>query len=164
MSQNINLQGVVQVIHHMPNPPFYATQSISPITTVYLPGFALMGVYSTLGDGALAPMAFADAIPSTMVAYTPIYVVWNTVNIVQVEITGNNGVDPPVNSGLISVVGTEGLYEIVNGLQQSMTLTFNAYDTLTHIAVTILLPLTVIFTPIVITDGFGQNFAQEFSS
>jgi hypothetical protein len=33
MSQNINLQGVVQVIHHMPNPPFMC--SGSPITDFF---------------------------------------------------------------------------------------------------------------------------------
>ena len=30
MSQNFNLQGVVQVIHHMPNPPFNDSSSAPP--------------------------------------------------------------------------------------------------------------------------------------
>jgi hypothetical protein len=34
MNQNINLQGVVQVIHHMPNPPFH-----SPFTPTHRFGF-----------------------------------------------------------------------------------------------------------------------------
>jgi hypothetical protein len=32
-SQNINLQGVIQVAHHMPNPPFYESSQSSPPTS-----------------------------------------------------------------------------------------------------------------------------------
>jgi hypothetical protein len=35
MSRNINLQGVIQVVHHMPNPPFAGVGSAPPAT----PGF-----------------------------------------------------------------------------------------------------------------------------
>lgn len=133
--------------------------------TIVLPGFAFRGIYLTTGDEGLTPSASAAAIPSVMASYTPVYIVWNTVNIVLVRITGSNGVDAPVDSGFITVMGSgSGFYEIPTGLQQSMVLTFNAYDTPSHIADTINIPLTITFSPIVISDGFGDQFGDEFTS
>src|SRR5208282_668284 len=45
-------QGSVQVIHHMPRPPF-TDQSSPPVS---VPGFALVASYSTLGDPTGPPV------------------------------------------------------------------------------------------------------------
>ena len=107
-----------------------------------LPSFAIMATYNPLGDEALPPTAYAVAIPSTTTAATPIFIIWNSSSIVQVEITGNNGIDPVVNSGFISTQGS-GTYEIASGFTNSITLLFNAYDTVSHIAVSQDIQITI---------------------
>src|ERR1017187_758873 len=67
MSQNINLQGVVQMIHHMPNPPFGFTISSSPPTVVLLPSFALIGIYNVAGDEGNPSTAQAALVPTATV-------------------------------------------------------------------------------------------------
>ena len=113
-----------------------------PAQTVYLPSFALIGTYSNTGDGALPPSAFAAAVPSSTPFSVPIFIFWSSTNIIQVRITGDNGVDPAVDSGLINTLGS-GNYEIPTGFSQSISLTFDAYDTIGHIAVTQTIPVTI---------------------
>ena len=44
MNQAINLQGVIQIIHHVPSPPFHDASS------VLLIGLALIATFSAFGD------------------------------------------------------------------------------------------------------------------
>lgn len=50
MGSTIDLQGVIQVIHHMPSPPFTSAIPVSPPIPVTMSGFALLASFSTLGD------------------------------------------------------------------------------------------------------------------
>ncbi len=50
MLQTFNLQGMIQVVHHMPSPPFTAMTSDSPPIPVMMSGFAILASFSTLGD------------------------------------------------------------------------------------------------------------------
>jgi hypothetical protein len=111
-------------------------------SVAYLPSFALIGNYSTSGDGSLPPTASSAAVPNTTTSGTPIFIVWSSSNIIQVRITGNNTIDPAVDSGLINTTGS-GSYEISAGFTHTISLTFNAYDTIGHVAVTQTIPVTI---------------------
>jgi hypothetical protein len=67
---------------------------------------------------------------------------WNTGNIVQIEITANNGIDPPIDTGLVDTQGS-GTFDIPGGLSVSTTFTMNAYDTIGHLAITTTTPVTI---------------------
>jgi hypothetical protein len=104
-----------------------------------LPGFALIASFSTQGDSALAPQATLFAVPSNTTVHHPINLLWDTLNVSFVGITGNNGVDyqsppPPgsftgFNTGLLSTNGS-GIYIVNTGFTASITLTLQAYDAL----------------------------------
>jgi len=108
MNQSINLQGVVQVIHHMPNPPFQSSQ--------VLPGFALLGSYSSSGD-VLPPsttLSFTIA-PNPVASATEIVLTWTTTNALSIQFLANNGVDLPFSSGVITTSLSSGSYTITSG-------------------------------------------------
>jgi hypothetical protein len=107
-----------------------------------LPSFALIATYSPQGDNTLPSTAQAAAVPSPAPANVPVYIVWVSSNIVQVVISGDNGVDPAFNSGPISTTGS-GFYEIPNGFSTHISIMFQAYDTPTHIAITQTLSLAI---------------------
>jgi hypothetical protein len=102
-----------------------------------LPGFALIASYSTAGDNALTPQATLYAVPETAAIHQPINLLWDTLNVAYVGITGNNGVDyqsppPPgsvtgFNTGLLSSNGS-GIYPLAGGFTATITLTLQAYD------------------------------------
>jgi hypothetical protein len=127
---------------------------------VYLPGFALIGNYSTQGDSALAPVAFAALIPTQtivlddetyIVPNTAVFVAWSITNIVQVVITGNNGIDPPVNSGPLNTTGlSSGIFEITNGFTHDITLTFQAYSSVSPPVVITQLLVASYFAPVIL--------------
>jgi hypothetical protein len=104
-----------------------------------LPGFALIASYSSQGDAALAPQATLYAVPANTHAHVPINLLWDTLNVSFVGISGNNGVDyqsppPPgsfagFNTGLLSTTGS-GLYIVNQGFTATITLTLQAYDAL----------------------------------
>lgn len=126
---------------------WYSTGSTPPPPTVSTPltSFALLASYSPLGDsGALSSTPTVDvaAIPSIIHANQPIFIVWNTTNIVQIGITGNNGVDPAFDSGVISTTGSSS-YEITRGFTTNVNLTFTAYDTVGHAAITQIVPIVI---------------------
>jgi len=109
---------------------------------VPIPGFAVVGGYSSQGDSDLAPQVSFSAIPSTLHAGAPVYLIWSTLNVGQIEIKGSNGVDYigagplPISptgfdTGRISSIGS-GIYQIPNGFTQSITLTLTAYDATGH--------------------------------
>ena len=135
-------------------PSIFATSAGSTSQTVnfpsnnldssLLPSFALVGTYSTDGDTSLPPVANASAIPNPVAPNKSVFLVWTSTNIVQVSFTGNNGVDPVLNSGLIMTTGAgSGVYEISAGFTESITITFSAYDTTSHIAVTQAISLVI---------------------
>lgn len=107
-----------------------------------LPSFALIAAYSTSGDTSTTPSASLVAIPSSATAGTPITLLWNTGNIVQIEITANNGTDPPIDTGLVDTQGS-GTFDIPAGLSVTTTFTLNAYDTIGHLAITTTTPVTI---------------------
>jgi large repetitive protein len=123
-------------------------------TYVYLPSFALVGTYSAQGDTLLPPAAVAVLVPtettgSFIVPNTPLFVIWNTTNISQVRITGDNGVDAPLDSGFIITVGQDsGSFEIPSGFTHDITLTFLAY------------PNNITSPPVVITQMLSVDFAS----
>lgn len=62
-------------------------------TNVPLVGFALIASYSTSGDALLAPQASFVAVPELASPSEPINIVFTTLNVAYVRITGNNHVD-----------------------------------------------------------------------
>lgn len=102
-----------------------------------LPGFALIAEFSPLGDGALPPQALLYAVPANTHVHVPVDLLWDTLNVAFVRITGNNGVDymtpPPPGSllgfdtTLLSTSGA-GIYVVSNGFTATITLTLQAYD------------------------------------
>jgi|SRR5208337_2214677 len=111
-------------------------------TQTVVPGFAVIAGYSSLGDSDLAPQATFSAIPSIAHVGDPIYLIWSTLNVGQIEITGSNGVDYigvgpfPISptgfdSGRISAIGS-GIYSVTAGFTHSITLVLTAYDATGH--------------------------------
>jgi hypothetical protein len=110
--------------------------NVSTNNTVELPGFALIGNFSVLGDSALPPQAQLSAIPTTATPHQSINLLWNTLNVAFVRITGNNGTDyqpAGFDTGFISTSGS-GIYVVGSGFTATITLTLQAYD-LTHTAI-----------------------------
>jgi hypothetical protein len=133
------------------------TLQVFSILTLTLPSFSLMATYSSQGDVAAIPTASLQIIPSTIYYGTPITLVWNTSGIIQVEITANNGVDPAIDSGLMSTTGL-GTFFLPNGVSVTTVFTLSAYDTVDHVAVTTSIQATVL------DSGFGLGFGTTFSS
>jgi hypothetical protein len=102
-----------------------------------LPGFALIASYSTAGDNALAPQATLYAVPESAMSGQSVSLLWDTLNVAYVGITGNNHVDyqsppPPgsalgFNTGLLSTTGA-GIYIVNGGFTVTITLTLQGYD------------------------------------
>ena len=94
-------QVVVQVIHHMVNPPFEDANSIS------LRGFAIIAGYSTIADTPIPQIALS-AIPTTVsdsnnvITPNSITLLWSTIDVAQIRITGTDGFD----SGLLVTIGS----------------------------------------------------------
>ena len=104
--------------------------AVNTLNTVEFPGFALTASFTTAGDEALLPQAQLEAIPSTAHAHNSINLLWTTLNVAFVRITGSNGVDyTPLgfDTGLISTSGS-GIYVVGNGFTANITLTLQAYD------------------------------------
>lgn len=108
-----------------------------------LSGFATIGQYNTSGDTSLPPQAVLSAMPTTAAAHTSITLLWDTVNVAQIEITGNNGTDPPFDSGRITTTGS-GVYIVGGGFTVNITLTLTAYDsTGTPLGITSIATVTI---------------------
>src|SRR5271157_1794727 len=95
------------------------------------PGFALISSYESTGDSSLPPQATLYAVPATTLPHTSITLLWDTINVGQIEITGNNGIDPPFDSGRITTTGS-GVYIVGNGFTHTILLTLTAYDATGH--------------------------------
>jgi len=106
-------------------------------TNVPVVGFALIASYSTSGDALLAPQASFVAVPSLASSGEPINLVYTTLNVAYVRITGNNHIDyqtPPTpgsvsgfDTGFISSSGS-GLYTLPAGFTATILLTLTAYN------------------------------------
>jgi hypothetical protein len=113
----------------IPNPLLQQVNAI-PSGAPLLPGFALIASFSASGDSSLPPQATLFAVPQSTHAHTSITLLWDTVNVGQIEIAGNNSVDyQPLgfDSGRISTTGS-GVYIVGNGFTKSILLTLTAYD------------------------------------
>jgi hypothetical protein len=83
IQDQFDLQGVIQVACHMPNPPFKDSAG-SPAT---IPGLALMGTYSSSGDQSITPAISLAAVPNPAVHDTSVDLLWASVNVQNVKIT-----------------------------------------------------------------------------
>jgi hypothetical protein len=111
--------------------------AVAATNVVEVPGFSLIASFSSSGDGALAPQATLYAVPFHAAPGQSVNLLWNTLNVFYIRITGNNFVDyqapPPPGSasgfdtGLISTAGS-GIYVVGNGFTTNITLTLQAYD------------------------------------
>lgn len=111
--------------------------AVAATNIVEVPGFSLIATFSSAGDGALAPQATLYAVPNHAAPGQSVNLLWNTLNVFYIRITGNNFVDyqapPPPGSasgfdtGLISTAGS-GIYVVGNGFTTNITLTLQAYD------------------------------------
>ena len=104
--------------------------AVNTLNTVEFPGFALTASFTTTGDEALLPQAQLEAIPASTHAHVSINLLWTTLNVAFIRITGTNGVDYlpfGFDTGLISTSGS-GIYIVGNGFTANITLTLQAYD------------------------------------
>jgi len=94
-------------------------------------GFGLIAAYTTEGDSGLTPTVSLTSLPVPPLAPgEPLSLVWNTLNVAFIGITGNNGVDyqpDGFNTGLLSATGSS-LYAVGNGFTANIALTLQAYD------------------------------------
>lgn len=96
--QAIDPQGFVQVVHHVPNPPFVAFLSGSPVSALFVPGFALVATYIPTGD-VVSPFMSLVADPNIVndIAGSPVpnsvFLLWLTEGVPQVVITDTNGLN-----------------------------------------------------------------------
>jgi hypothetical protein len=131
--QALYLGDPTPITGHSPSNSNIVTQqvvAVSTLNTVEFPGFALIATFTTAGDGALQPQAQLEAIPASAHVHQSISLLWNTLNVFYVRITGNNSVDyQPLgfDTGLISTSGS-GIYVVGSGFTANITLTLQAYD------------------------------------
>lgn len=119
LEQRFNLQGVIQIIHHMPSPPFQ-DRSTTPNT---IPGFAILASYSEQGDSTLPPSVSL----ANKVIGTSVYLIWETVNVATIHLTANNGVDAAYDSGSITTVGS-GLLVLTGRFTVNTQVTLTGYN------------------------------------
>lgn len=98
-----------------------------PIPQNILVAFGLVASFSPLGDTSLPPQASLESVPATTHAHVSITLLWNTVNVGQVQITGNNGIDSAFDTGLLATSGT-GAFVIGNGFTATITLVLHCFD------------------------------------
>jgi hypothetical protein len=109
------------------------TQQVVNVPTsvaVEVPGFALIASFSQTGDNSLPPTAQLFAVPSVAAFHQSISLLWSTLNVAFIRITGNNGVDyqpSGFDTGFVSTSGS-GIYVVANGFTSNITLTLQAYN------------------------------------
>jgi hypothetical protein len=137
MATQFNLQGAIQLVSHMPNPPFQSVE------TNIIPGFALLASYSTLGDGILSASMNLAVVPSSTMPFSSVILIWSTINVAQIEIT-TPGSPPLFSTGKIATSGI-GIYPVSEGFASTTTFTMNGYDALGN-PIAGLLPVSAILT------------------
>lgn len=110
--------------------------------TQVLPGFGVVSSFTPNGDDALAPQATLYTVPHHSPVNTPVTILWDTLNVAFITITGNNGFDPPFSLGPISVSGA-GVYVWNPGWTHSITLLLTAFD-INHVPLGLTATTTVI--------------------
>jgi hypothetical protein len=127
------------VTGHNPSNSNVLTQQVInvPATTIVeVPGFALIASFTTSGDNALPPTAQLFAVPSTAAIHQSISLLWSTLNVAFIRITGNNGLDyqpSGFDTGFVSTSGS-GLYVVANGFTANISLTLQGYN-FAHVAI-----------------------------
>jgi hypothetical protein len=119
MSGTFNLQGFIQVIYHIPNPPFVDANSSM------LGGFATVASYVPSSDVVTNPLMVLSANPTEVFPFTPYaYLLWITEGVPMVGITGTNGlhVGPMGPSGVYTMLST---WSSFSGI---ITLTLTGYN------------------------------------
>jgi len=106
-----------------------------------LPGFAVMASYDEEGDVNLPPWASFSAVPSMASPLQPVYVLWTSVNVAKVRISGTNGIDT-LDTGNLFTTGS-GTYEVASGFHDTITLNCAAYDSSGNAVATQSLQVTV---------------------
>lgn len=114
----------------VPNPFIQQVNSVA-VAAPELPGFGLIASFVSTGDSSLPPQATLAAVPNMTHAHTSVTLLWDTINVGQIEITGNNGFDPPFDTGRLSTNGS-GIYINGNGWTHTILLTLTAYDATGH--------------------------------
>lgn len=97
----------------------------APTNTV--PPFCAIASFTPNGDTSLPPQATLFAVPANTTPHHSVTLLWDTINVAQIEITGNNGVDPAFDTGLLTTAGS-GAYVVGNGFLATITLLLTAYD------------------------------------
>ena len=136
---------------------------------VFTPTAAPVSVYPTFTPTGLPVVdnphdsfgTNVSTVASVVGGSAPIFINWSSMGIIQVRIHGDNGIDSPADSGLISTTGS-GSYEFPNGFTHNINLTFDAYNAPGHIAYTQVLPVTI--TGVVydyLTDEYGHMISTD---
>jgi hypothetical protein len=99
LTHAINPQSFVQVIHHVPNPPFLDWNLNE------LGGFALVATYMQGGDTSTARMALSVTPVNAILGTASAFLAWITTGVAQVMITGSFG-SPPFTTGFLGANGT----------------------------------------------------------
>jgi len=99
-----------------------------------VPGFGLVASFQSTGDSSLPPQALLYAVPALGPPSEQITLLWDTLNVGQIVISGNNGVDPPFRFPAVGQVSTtgSGVYIVPNGFTKTILLTLTAYDATGH--------------------------------
>ena len=122
-----------------------------------LVSFAMTAGYSNEDDNVVSFSANVGAFPSSTSAGTPVLILWNTSNIAQVEITANNGTDPPIDSGLITTYGA-GFLPLPLGFTKTTIVTMDAYDSMGNLVASPTTQVTI--SPNYFGDAFGTGFVS----
>lgn len=99
------------------------------VSSAVLTGFALIGSYTTTGDGTLPPQAVLSINPASSPTATAVTLNWNTTNVVYIRITAADSFD----TGMLLVSGGAGSYvvpatESFLGTAGSVTFQMTCYD------------------------------------
>jgi len=123
--QVINPQGFVQIVHHVPNPPFQAIVQGSPTSAISVPGFALVGIYIPSGDIAIPEMTLTASPAVVPLGTASTLLLWLTAGVAKVDIVGLFG-SPPFATGFL---GANGVYVLpLPDISSILTLIMTGYD------------------------------------
>jgi hypothetical protein len=142
-----NVQGVVQVSHSMPSPPFIFLSGQT------LPGFTVAAIYSANPDDLISS-ATLTAQPTNALAGAPIQLFWTSSNVDSVRIVGGG-----FDSGLISTTGF-GSCIISAGLAATATLTLTGFNNSISVCSSMATVTIGNFQAIGFGVGFGASFAS----
>ncbi len=122
LNQAVNAQGFVQVVHHVPNPPF------ADMLPTELLGFALVAGYIPGGDTYVPAMSLTAVPAIVQLGTASVFLLWLTTGVAQVKIEFLFG-SPPFITGFL---GANGIYVLpLTGVPIGVyTLIMTGYDSL----------------------------------